>query len=242
METYTEKQPWGQTVYDVIPKTHIQFTTLKQKVDLITNPYFGRILFLDNCLQSATADEHIYHQELVSKGIVEGRSQRRVLIAGGAEGATLREIQNFDAKFGLGVEEIIMVDWDQELVDYMDKEEPWSQGSFDDPRVKLIFEDIHVFLKENKQPFDTVLFDLLDIEGEKDLVFLFDAIKSVATTSLVPNGIVTCNVGGNPLQASKLQGMLIEVFPTFTYEIHSTFIPSFQETWFFLTIEKKEAA
>lgn len=241
METFIETQPWGQTVYEVLPKSHIQFQTVKQKVDLITNPYFGRMFFLDKCLQSATADEHMYHQELVSKGMAEGRKQKRVLIAGGAEGATIREVQNFDAKFSLGVEEIVMVDWDEELVQYMDKEEPWSQGSFDDPRVKLFFKDIHDFLKENTELFDTVLFDLLDIECEKDLCFMVDVIKTTLLHKLEPKGVLTCNIGRNPLQASKLQGFLQHEFTNCSFEIHNIFIPSFQEVWYFLTIQKEAA-
>ena len=53
-------------------------------MDLLTNRYFGRMLFIDNVLQSTTSDEHIYHRTLVKEGMGYIPSPR-VLIVGGAE-------------------------------------------------------------------------------------------------------------------------------------------------------------
>ena len=39
--------------------------TQKQEIDLLQTPKWGKMLFLDGCLQSTTMDEVIYHNALV---------------------------------------------------------------------------------------------------------------------------------------------------------------------------------
>lgn len=233
MENFTEQQPWGQTVYSVQPGSHLHFQTAKQTVDLITNSHFGRMLFLDGHLQSATADEHLYHQCLVSKGL-SMQPQGRVLVAGGAEGATLREIQNYDAANNLGVQEIVMVDWDEQLVNHMDSEEPWSQGSFDDPRLQLKFEDITSFLTNTTTTFDTVILDLLDIDSDESFTWMQEVLEK-SIQRLEPKGGFSVNVGRDASRASSLVSFLRSTYPTILCEMHSVFVPSFQETWWILS-------
>ena len=62
--------------------------TDKQGVDIINSIGWGHMLFLDGVLQSTTQDEIIYHNALVHP-LLEGLTDRsRILIIGGAEGAT----------------------------------------------------------------------------------------------------------------------------------------------------------
>ncbi len=231
-----EVQPWGKTIYSVNSGSHTHFQTAKQTVDLITNPYFGRMLFLDGCLQSTTADEQIYHSALVQKGM-GNRPQKRVLIAGGAEGATLRDVQNHDAKNQLGVEEIVMVDWDEQLVKHMDADEPWSQGSFDDPRLQLVFEDIFTFLgKKQEKPFDTILLDLLDIEESNDYLWICSVLKKCVPL-LETKGGLAMNVGRSYTDAVNLRIFLQDTFATpIQCKVSEIFVPSFQEPWYLLSL------
>ena len=53
MREYIELQPWGSTIYDIEADSYLQFQTKMQNVEFITNPYFGRMLFLDGILQSS---------------------------------------------------------------------------------------------------------------------------------------------------------------------------------------------
>ena len=71
----------------------------------------GRALFLDGSLQSCAADEARYHECLVHPAMLAHPNPERVLIAGGGEGATLREALRHPC-----VREAWMVDLDPELV------------------------------------------------------------------------------------------------------------------------------
>lgn len=234
MNTFTEKQPWGTTSYTFLPGSHTHFTTSKATIDLITNPHFGRMLFIDNVLQSSTADEKLYHIPLV-KAAMGFRPQERVLIAGGAEGATIREIQNLDSSCNLGVKEIIMVDWDKELVEHMRTSEPWSQGSFDDPRLTLLHDNIENYFMNLDIPFDTIILDLLDPYTEEDISWLKKQIFT-ASHSLLPNGRLTVNCGSKPQIVENIKKFVQQNIVCQQVKVDSIFVPSFMEVWFLLTI------
>lgn len=228
-----EAQPWGKTIYSINTGSHVHFQTPKQKVDLITNPHFGRMLFLDGALQSATADEEIYHKTLVQEAMGL-RSQERILIAGGAEGATLREVQNYDAENNLGVKEIVMVDWDEELVKHMDKEEPWSQGSFDDPRLQLLFQDIDVYLDSKPNTFHTILLDLLDINTDEEADWTRWIIEK-SLPLLESKGCLVLNIGRSSKRAKEICFTFQDQCTSKVIEI---VVPSFQEPWYLVRLMK----
>ncbi len=231
MDSFQEQQPWGTTFYTVKPESHVTLLTEKAKIDLITNPYFGRMLFIDGVLQSTTGDEHMYHQPLIYYAM-RNRKQEKVLIVGGAEGATVREVQNRDAECELGVKEIIMVDWDKQLVELMDKEEPWSQGSFDDERLSLYFQDINQYLDEHADEcFDTVILDLLDPENEEELEWLIQLVHRC----LERTNYITLNAGSNSTYIKKMVSAFSK-YPTVASNI--IHVPSFQAPWYLISIEK----
>ena len=53
---------------------------------------FGKVLILDKDVQSTERDEYIYHETLVHPAMLTHPEPKRVLIVGGGEGATLREV------------------------------------------------------------------------------------------------------------------------------------------------------
>src|SRR3972149_10779996 len=105
-----------------------------QKAEIITTKSFGRCLVLDGKIQSSELDEFIYHEALVHPAMLAHPKPEAVLIAGGGEGATLREVLAHRS-----VKRVVMVDLDQEGVELCRRHLPaWHQGSFDDPKVELL--------------------------------------------------------------------------------------------------------
>lgn len=116
---------------------------------------------LDNIVMSDTRDEHVYHEMLVRPAMlaVDSTPQLTVLIVGGGEGATLREVLS-DPR----VASVVMVEIDEELVDLARRRlAKMHQGSFDDPRVTVVFEDGAAFARRwPRESFDVVLVDGVD--------------------------------------------------------------------------------
>lgn len=123
---------------------------------------FGRALLLDNELQSTESDEFIYHEALVHPALCLHGAPRSVLILGGGEGATLREVLRHRT-----VLRAVMVDIDEMVIqacrDYLPE---WSQGSFDDKRVTLSIGDAWRYLSESTEQFDVVISDISELRRE----------------------------------------------------------------------------
>ena len=132
--------------------------TAYQQVEIVDTFDYGRVLLLDGVLQSSQEDEFIYHEAIVHPALCAHPDPRDVLIIGGGEGATLREVLKHAA-----VQQVTMVDIDSELVaicrDYLPD---WQQGAFADPRVELRCEDGRGYLQRNPDRFDCIILDLSD--------------------------------------------------------------------------------
>jgi len=211
-----EVQPWGITEYTVLEGSRKSFNTEKASIDLITNPYYGRMLFIDGVLQSTSSDEKIYHGELV-KNMGE---PSRVLIAGGAEGALARQVL-------LGtVSKVVMVDWDEELVSAM-RTEPFSGGAFDDPRLEVVHQDILEYL-ERSGSFDYILLDLLDPADT-------EWICNVCNKALEKSSSLCMNAGGDKDIVMEIMNRLKR--PGYYMTKRKISVPSFQQEWYLIDIE-----
>jgi predicted membrane-bound spermidine synthase len=226
-QTLDEKQPWGITKYLVNPGSHVILQTEKAKVDLITNPHFGRMLFIDNILQCAETDEHIYHQALVSLA----NPHRKVLILGGAEGATAREVFRFP-----DVETVDMVDWDKALVTHM-KTESFSKGAFQNPNLTIFYTDAMEFLTTTQKVYHSIIVDLLDPQDSHETQWL-SAICHLAFTHLAYGGTLSVNAGGDYKRACQLIE-LVSKDGIYEYRMVDRFVPSFQESWYLIRFRRR---
>ena len=132
--------------------------TKYQLVDIVKTRDYGLALILDGLLQSAEIDEYVYHESLVHPVMISHPNPKKVLIVGGGEGATAREVERYDM-----VEEIEMVDLDGELIELVKKYLPWSREGFNDPRLKLTIMEGREYL--SKQPdgkYDIIIMDATD--------------------------------------------------------------------------------
>ena len=67
-------------------------TTRFQHAQIVETQTFGICLVLDGKIQSGARDEFIYHESLVHPAMLAHPNPRSVFIAGGGEGATLRDV------------------------------------------------------------------------------------------------------------------------------------------------------
>ena len=141
-----------------IKKTILHENTEFQEVGLIESMLYGKILILDGDMQSSQYDEFIYHESLVQPAMIAHKNPKKVLILGGGEGATLREVLRHNT-----VEEVVMIDIDARLVEICKKYLPeYSEGAFEDKRVSLISLDALKWLEEHDDKFDVIIADLTD--------------------------------------------------------------------------------
>jgi spermidine synthase len=215
--------------------------TQYQSVEIIESGGLGRCLILDGKIQSSEWDEFIYHEALVHPPMIAHPHPERVFIAGGGEGATLREVLAHSS-----VKRVVMVDIDEEVIDICRRFLPsWHQGSFEDSRLELRFVDAKKYLEEcvdKGEKFDVVVLDLPEpIEEGPAYLLHTKEFYQVVRETLAPDGIISLQAGasswGNHRCFTAVVNTLKAVFPlVFPYD---TFIPSYGGTWGFALASQK---
>ena len=191
-----------------------------QKIEVFENKEFGKILVLDGMVQLSTKDEFVYHEMLVHPAMISHQKPEKVLIIGGGDGGTLREVSKHPVK------EIFLVDIDKKVIEVSKRYLPQvSKGAFKDKRLKIFIEDALKFIKRYKDYFDIIIEDLTDPSSVAKFCWnikfyrnIFDALKQ--------NGIASFQSGylKEPF-AKKARRDLKKVFPFL--EIRKTFVGCF---------------
>ena len=107
-----------------------------QRIDVFDSQEFGRFLTLDGYMMLTEKDEFIYHEMIVHVPMATNLDVRRVLVIGGGDGGTVRELSRYKT-----IEKIDMVDIDEMVVKVCRELLPFTSRELDDPRVTLYFED-----------------------------------------------------------------------------------------------------
>lgn len=135
------------------------FRTPFQNVTVADTYSFGRALFLDGAIQSSEEDEALYHEMLVHPAMLMHDNPKKVLIIGGGEGATLREVLAYR-----DVTHAVMVDIDRDVVNCCREHlANWNYGAFEDPRAELHYRDGREYVETTEELFDVIIIDVVDM-------------------------------------------------------------------------------
>jgi spermidine synthase len=236
---FIDKDSRHRWIYHRIKRHIVSVKTRFQQVEFIDTYELGRLVILDNKIQSTEADEFIYHETLVHPAMVTHPAPKIVLILGGGEGATLREVLKYRT-----VEKVVMVDIDEEFVSLCKTHlKHWHHGSFNDKRVELIFSDAKKYIRKSKLIFDVIIADISDpIEKGPAQDLYTKKFYSDIKKALRNNGIFVTHTTGVFYTSSghiytDILRMLNNIFPCtdFYYE----YIPSFSSLWGFAACSQK---
>ena len=222
------------TSYPVTRRVFEGRTTVGTDTIIADSPVYGRMLFLDGELQSATADEHIYHETLVhpAMGLAMaslGAAVRRVLVVGGGEGATVREVLRWP-----DVQHVDWVDYDRDLVLLCEEYLGWAPSVRDDPRVRYRAADIGEAWPALADMYDVIVLDLPDPDGETGYLYSEQFWEDVKL-HLCPSGYLVTHcgpvrpfgcIGEGFLRVRTALGDQMDGF-------YAMNVPSFQSDWGF---------
>lgn len=132
-------------------------------VEMVQRPTWGATCYMNRVIQSCELDEELYHETLVHPAMSCACSHKRVMIIGGGEGATAREVLKWP-----DVETIDMYEWDRDVVELFAKNYPqWAKGAWDSPKLKIHYKDIFDEITNYpKQRYDVIIIDLFDPSEE----------------------------------------------------------------------------
>ncbi|MGB9728894.1 MAG: polyamine aminopropyltransferase [Thermoprotei archaeon] len=204
--------PYSKLVVPV-SKVIVDKKTKYQHVIIAETLDFGKVLVLDGYIQSSINDEFYYHESLVHPALFTHPNPQNVLIIGGGEGATLREVLKHKT-----IKKAIMVDIDGELLDiakeYLSE---MHQGSFFDPRSVILVEDGFKYVMETQNKFDVVIIDLIDPYIAESIAsplyekHFYDKIKSILNSE----GIMVTQAGNSFFYKDVYQKVLSNIYQVF---------------------------
>ena len=216
-----------RTSYPIRKKVWEGSTAACESVIIADSDVFGRMLFLDGELQSASADEHIYHEALVHPVMSCVGNNKRVLVIGGGEGATVREVLRWNPEF------VTWVDIDGQLVDLCSEYLGWSPGVMSSPVVTYIPADIGDVLPYDATLYDVIILDLPDPDGDTGYLYS-DTFMSVLLDHIVPGGFIVSHCGPVRPYGNIGEGFQRLVRQFGSEGFYSQMIPSFQSEWGFV--------
>ena len=230
---YVERFAPTELHHHAIDEVYYAGETPFQSIAVIRTAQFGKMLVLDGDTQSSQADEKIYHESLVHPALAATRDCSEVLVLGGGEGATLREVLRC-----AGVRRCTMVDIDGDVIELSRRYLPeWSAGAFDDPRARVIVGDALAFLREDLDAYGAIVSDLTEpLEDSPSNALFNDAVFADIKARLAPGGVYVLqastagfhNMGLHAKMARTLRGHYRFVRSFYTH------VPAFDNDWAFL--------
>ncbi len=204
-----------------------------QQVAVISTPVFGKMLILDGDTQSSQGDEKIYHETLVHPAMAAATDRSEVLILGGGEGATLREVLRHSA-----VKRCTMVDIDGLVVDLSKKYLPeWADGAFDEPRANVIIGDALAYMREHDERYGVIISDLTEpLEDSPSNILFNEDVFKLIKSRLAPNGIYVLQASTAAFHNYSLHCKMSRTLRRYYKHVVSffTYVPAFDTDWAFL--------
>jgi spermidine synthase len=229
-----EQSDGDEMLLFAVKRTIAKARTAIQDAEIVETWNYGKTLLLDGVVQSAEEDEHAYHEALVHPGMIAHPGPKEVLVIGGGEGATLREILRHRS-----VERVTMVDIDAELVEMCKRHLPeWHEGSFEDSRAEVVIGDGRAFLEGTASTFDVIICDITDFLDHGPAMRLYTReFYQLIASRLNPDGVLIVQALETGIADHEEHAQLVrtigEAFPVIRSYI--TFVASFGYTWGFIT-------
>jgi spermidine synthase len=211
-----------------------------QNVLTVETTPFGKCLIIDGKVQSSLLDEHIYHESLVHPALVTVGNPLNVLIIGGGEGATAREVLKWKT-----VESVVMVELDPSVVQLCRRVLPeMSDGVFEDRRFKLVVAEGRGYLESlGDGSLDAVVVDVTDpYEGAPSQRLYSQEFYKLVYRKLGDNGVLVTqatSVVHSPFTFKSILETIRTVFPCVTPL--AAYVPSFSSLWGFVVGSKSRA-
>ena len=218
----------GLKKYYVVNNVLEDFTSkVGQHIEILDLEQFGKSLFIDNELQVASKDEHLYSSTFVNSSLKLNKAKDKTAIIGGGDGGVARECISKDFN---------SIDWfelDPEVVEVCNRHlSKVGNNATKKNSVKCIWGDAFENIKsvENNR-YDKIFVDLNDDQYCIDL-----AAKNMKSLKriLKPNGVITAQVGSQdkkPKQVDNWQKIFSNNFGN--SKLDRIYIPSFDCNWNF---------
>lgn len=185
-----------------------------QKIEMFHNQTFGVFMVLDGYTQVTEKDEFVYHDMICHPAMAVNPEIKNVLIIGGGDGGTAREVARYQS-----IEKIDMVEIDEAVVRACQKYMPSTSAVLSsEPRLNLMFTDGLKFVKEAAAgSYDLILVDSTDPAGPGEglftLEFYQDCYRILTEKGILINQHEGAFFDGDIAEMKKAHSKIKKTFP-----------------------------
>jgi spermidine synthase len=174
-----------------------------QQVDIVETTGHGRMLLNDGIVMLSERDEFVYHEMIAHVPLFCHPQPRRVLIIGGGDGGTAREVLKHR-----DVTHAVMVEIDKMVIDACRRFMPSVASAYDDPRLELVIDDGVAYLDSVDAVFDVIIVDSTDPVGPARPLF-DNRFYQLVARRLAPDGILITQAE-SPYYDTEIQNVMLE--------------------------------
>lgn len=211
-EEHTDHTHFSLRVEKVLLSLHSKY----QRIEVLETPDWGKVLLIDGKIMLTEKDEFIYHEMIAHPALFTHPNPDRILVIGGGDGGTVREITRHKK-----VKEIDLCEIDEAVIEVSQKYFPYLSKGFSDSRVNIHIEDGSKFIKKKKNHYSVVIIDSTDPSQLSNELFTPHFYHSVKQ-SLQEDGILV------------VQSESIITHPQLVRDIYLKIKKSFPHTWLYL--------
>jgi len=165
---FTEQHAYsGSSIgFRVKQRLHVEQTPF-QSIEIYESTDWGNVMVIDGCMMVTTRDNFLYHEMMSHPALFTHARAKRVVIIGGGDCGTLREVLKHDE-----VESAIQVEIDERVTRLAERYFPELCESNNDPRAQLLFIDGIKWMAEcEPESLDVVIVDSTDPIGPAEGLF-----------------------------------------------------------------------
>jgi spermidine synthase len=192
------------------------------------------MMILDGMVMLSEFDEFVYHEMIVHVPMCLHPNPKNVLVVGGGDGGSVREILRHDS-----VERVVLCEIDQEVVTAARKYFPQLTTGLDDNKVEIKFQDAIEYVKNPKETFDIIIIDSTDPVGPS-LGLFSQSFYSDVHDCLSPHGIVTAQTESFFLRPDHIRSVVQKfkkLYPNVA--VYSANIPTYPTGYWSFTVGSK---
>jgi spermidine synthase len=137
-----------------------------QEIAILETEKMGRLLVIDGVTMLTEFDEFAYHEMISHVPLLVHPKPSRVLVIGGGDGGTVREVLKHPE-----VEAVHLCEIDEGVVKASREYLPSLASGLDDPRVRIFYEDGAKFVAERPHSYEIIIVDSTDPVGPGQVLF-----------------------------------------------------------------------
>lgn len=205
-----------------------------QEITVLETHTWGRVLILDGLVQKTDRDEFVYHEMLAHVPLTVHPNPESVLIIGGGDGGTLREVLRHP------VRSVILCEIDPMVIEVVKKHWPDESTVFSQNRVQIVHKDGRQFLEETDLTFDVIIVDSSEPISHSRTLFSDGFIEQVKRRLKQPGIYVTQSL--SPFYAHTFLREFTRRLRTFfpTVHVYHAHVAAYPAGWWSFTLSAND--